>query len=331
MKTMILSTLLSALSITSYAADFFPYQQDDKAIFKLNVVDGRPVEHQSQVYISDIDDKWQLMKNFLGQDLWVHSEEGTGRVYLRNPETKEENLLVDFNADVGQKFEQNILPCVASTEILSKKADLTIGKAPYGGLTRVYFNLQEACRGSGLNSAWFDREIGLVQWTVTAGRYQLRTDYYQLVRANIDNKNYPHQQYGNIDVNAQFPAQHIKYPDIREITATLSVTNHQSGDVQFKYGTGYPVEMEILDINGNVLNRWSDGKSFFTILPPRTLPAGDTMDYQLTIPVRDDQGIALDTGVYEIRMTYMGQLVGEDELPHYKVTAPIKVTRVYVN
>ncbi len=187
---------------------------------------------------------------------------------------------------------------------------------------RVY-NITGNCRGAGVTQMIMAPGVGLVGWD----EYSLLGPIeFRLKEATIGGVQYPvpFQSLAFAAVtDKRVYTQGGGAPGSTPTTATISVQaelrNQTSQDFQF-WQSGKEFDVTLTEAGSTVpVTTWSLGKFFHKALIQKTLAAGDTMTWQVSLPAANDAGQRLN-GEYILRFWLIGQGVNG-----YAAELPIKI------
>ena len=76
----------------------------------------------------------------------------------------------------------------------------------------------------------------------------------------------------------------------KEVTFTLHVTNSGPKLVELSFPSGQTHDFVVTDSTGREVWRWSSDRMFTQALQNRQIPAGETVDYEVRMPVGNRRG-----------------------------------------
>lgn len=315
--------LLGVLALTSQmalAGEYMPWQLNDYAHYRDDlsgsVVEGR-VDKSLLI--------WSHVTQLAGLGgQWIMSTAGNERLHLFDESTKALTLLMDFNAAVGYSRKVSVQPCNVGTATLAERGlHLDLPAGSFHDVIRLDFTT--SCADGGVQSAWFARGVGPVQWTENsiAGP---RT--FQMTGGTIGGMSYP--KLSGLSTTGSFPAPSkwinmMPGPDVRlaapAADVALRIANHTDQTVHFTFPSSQRYEIELTDTKGNVVLRWSDGKPFLTVLGAVVLAPGESVAYsdRLVLVLKD--GSIVPQGDYTLSV-YLAGAVTDDSGVRLNVAPP---------
>ncbi|MCO7222964.1 BsuPI-related putative proteinase inhibitor [Pleionea sp. CnH1-48] len=315
MKRLIASTFLTVASIATFANDYVTMQTSDVANFTSNRGNNIAVEISDEIGTS-----WKKYSNFLNHgERWVWASESSNRVYTLNESDVE--LFADFDAEPGATFDINWGACVRQVVIEQKGLSVTVKAGTFNDV--VLMSFAGNCRDKGLTYAYFAPQVGVIEWEEMsiAGNIQ-----YKMNSAEIAQVSYP--QITGLTVATNISHEHVIYNSVDTIAANLTLTNHNSEDMALTFPSGQTFEIEIIDANDNVVSRWSRGKAFIQAFQSSTIKAGESATFGGNIELSDDNGQALESGNYRVRISikgYHAAVFGMSQYVPYATEMPLYI------
>lgn len=213
-------------------------------------------------------------------------------------------------------------------QLVDENLTLTTAAGTFSGC-RVY-NITGNCRGAGVTQLIMAPGVGLVGWD----EYSLLGPIeFRLKEANIGGVQYPAPfpslAFGAV-TDKRVYTQGGGAPGSTPTTATISVQgelrNQSAQDFQF-WQSGQEFDVTLTPAGSTTpVTTWSLGKAFHKALIQKTLAAGATMHWQVSLPAANDAGQRLH-GEYTLRFWLLGQGVAgfAAELPIKILLAPTPV------
>ncbi|GIW72558.1 MAG: hypothetical protein KatS3mg102_2100 [Planctomycetota bacterium] len=264
---------------------------------------------------------WDHFTEFAGLGpSWVWTGTGHNWTYLWNGTTYE--LLTNFDARVG--FSSSItIGCNRGRVTLAGRGETV--QVPAGTFADcVRLELQTSCADAGTTAIWFAPGVGIVKWSEQniAGPVD-----WVLVRAEVGGRTYPQQsgQGGGLVISGSFSATQLyvnRMPGTGprpapELTVSLEITNRSAQPLRFTFHSGQTYEIELLDAQGQVVTRWSDGRYFTQAIRTLELRPGESWSFTDRLAVSVPAA-----GQYTARM----RLTADKQV---MVASPLQVDFVY--
>ncbi len=242
---------------------------------------------------------WKKFSSYLGKDnQWIWTSENSEQIGWYTSEGRSE-LLVDFNDSVGTSYNVSVDDCVSQATITSKNVSVSSVAGQFSDAVELSFSGH--CADVGLSTAIFAPEIGLVKYAEQSIAGPVWT---QLVDATIAGVEYP--KFHGIEVIAQFPAGQILTNQQDSISAFLTLKNHTASSQTFTFNSSKLFDIELLNSQGEIVNRWSANKRFLMAIQEIDIAAGDSKTFGGEVSLKDFQGNTLDVGTYTIRIELAG-------------------------
>ncbi|WP_196140395.1 BsuPI-related putative proteinase inhibitor [Aliikangiella sp. G2MR2-5] len=291
-KTLVAGSLICS-GVVAQASEYLPMSVNDHKVFKVN-------EREIVVEVTDFSgDNWKKYSNYMGRsEQWIWSSKDSQKIFWYNNEGGAQ-LLVDFNHAVGTEYLVDIDGCTNSARIEDKQYQAVTEAGTFDNSILLVFNGD--CYDAGLASAAFAPGIGLVAYAQQSIIGPVTTE---MVRAQVDGISYP--LFDGIEVSSQFPSGRTLSNVQEYVSAYLTITNYSKEKEVFNFNTSQQFDIEIHDINGEVVNKWSADRRFMTALTSVEILPGASHKFGGQIKLVDVNGKALQVGSYTIRVELKG-------------------------
>ena len=322
----LLILLVFAFPLYASASNYITWEQGDYGVYKANLFD--------KLVKASVDQSSGSGKHFTQfagfSDLWVISFNETTYVY--DAVSSRISLLTDFNAGEGFQSRVALMPCnVGITTIGAKGLTVIVPAGTFSDVIRL--DMTTSCADAGVTSIWFAAGAGPIKWTELniAG-----TVTYELVEGNIAGKTYPVQT--GVVLKGRFPEPVVwinmmpTFPipkPVPSVDVFLTIGNETTADLTYSFNTSQRFDIELRDINGRVVKKWSDDKFFLQVLGTETIKPGQNYTIGGTLDLVDSAGITIPEGSYTLAINLTS--TGQENTSHAPgVPAPTLLTPVAI-
>lgn len=297
-----LSLLLGAAG--AFAQDYQPLAVGDVRTYENSHAFGAiqlertEVQRQSGV--------WYRFDSFLGlRDAWVAYY--LGDVYVWDAARARAVKLFDLRRQAGQSWRVEHTDLVGgwgTMTLAARNETVVVDAGTFRDCVRFSFASAPGVADAGWESIWLAPDVGVVQWTENSFG---GTVSRELASATIGGTVYPQPQpvRGGLTVALQADQFQYSLPPLLPVatlyaTFTFTVDNQTGTPIDVVYTSGQTFDIEISDLNGNTVWRWSDGRFFTMAL--RQAQLNGTFTLTEGVALQDRSGQMLANGDYKVRM-----------------------------
>lgn len=295
-------TLMAGLIGSAQANDYFPIQSGDTATYA-NVTFGQEAAAAIEVAVTAQSGRhWKQVNHFLGQQsVWLWSQPDSNKLYLFDPQAGPQ-LLIDFDAAAGTQFSARLSACDQQARVAEKTAYLPAGNGGFYDVIRVEFS--GPCQLGGISSAWFARDLGLVQWQSAGYFVGAAVPTYRLQQAQLQGVMYPETP--GLSYSVELPSAAVELTETASLPVYLTLTNATTSPLQLQFASMQHFDVELSDQQGQLLYRWSDGKFFAQALNTVTLEAGHSRRFGTRLALSEPQLAGVTAGSYTLTLRFLG-------------------------
>ncbi|MCW9016266.1 MAG: BsuPI-related putative proteinase inhibitor, partial [Kangiellaceae bacterium] len=207
---------------------------------------------------------------------------------------------------VGTTYPVVLNSCTSEPRIAEKNISLSTPAGSFDNVVRLEFS--NHCYHKSLHYAYFHPGVGLLQWKefLFTGSYA-----YSLIEANINGNTYPSIPQLSSSALLTRGIVNVRHHD--HVDAQITLSNISNEPANFTFFSGQDFEIEIIDLFGTVVNRWSVNKFFTQAIRDIVIEPGDTLALGDHINLVDFYGRPLLFGGYTLRIFVNGQAENSPE------------------
>ena len=316
----ITSVLLLSTSFASSSNDYFPHNDNDISRFKNNY------EQKTDIQVTALyGSNWKQYSNYLGQqDQWIWTSDNSQQVYWLN-NNGDVDLLIDFDDPIGTEYSVDIDGCTDYAKLQNKQTPLNTALAHFERVLQIEFTGH--CRDGGLLSASFVEGVGLVQWQTQSIAGPVSHDLYN---ASIQGVDYP--KLHGLQVSTQMDSGLFDLNKKTHAAAFILIQNNNESDINLTFNSGQKFEIEILDEQSNIVNRWSNNRLFTEAIQTVSIAPNTSMKFGDFMPLTNINGSPLHFGNYRLRIKLKGRddnWQSNNDSNTYQIETPFSVTYEY--
>ncbi len=282
------------------AAELFPTQDGNVWEFE---VTGAPGQARERIEVVRRHSGWVQLRGFFGRRWWWMSDR-TARVWVWNDDDDTYTRALDFGLEQGHRFtaEAPSVPPLRGAVYELSDHDEEV-RTPAGTFTGcvVLSRVEGPTGDAGLARIVLAPGIGPVELVTLTPEGQRRARLRRAVIAGAE-----HPAPGSVGLGVCLRLDRTVLRPGRggggELTVSLRVENGGSDSLRFTFRSGQSYDVVIRDEGGQVVYRWSQGRSFTLAQRRLELEPGDAWRFEETIALDAVDGGALPTGDYTIEM-----------------------------
>lgn len=296
-------TLMAGLIGSAQANDYFPLQSGDTMTYA-NVTFGQEDSTAIEVEVTAQSGRhWKQISHFLGQQsVWLWSQPDNNKLYLFDS-TSGPQLLVDFDASTGTEFSARLSACEQQARVAEKTAYLATSTGDFYDVIRVEFS--GSCPLGGISSAWFARDLGLVQWQLAGNFAGAAVPTYRLQQAQLQGLTYPETP--GLSYSIEPPSTAVILNETTSLPVYLTLINATASPLQLHYASMQHFDVELNDEYGDLVYRWSDGKFFAQVLNNMTLDPGQRRRVGTRLATTELLLAGVAPGSYTMTLRFFGK------------------------
>lgn len=280
--------LTLAAGATAQTPEYLPLQAGNQWIYR--TANG-PQQVLSVSRLETVNGNTYAVLTGLFSEAWLRST-ADGVLVNYDRESRTERPYLNFAAREGISFPATVHPCNATAEIETKDFQGSFPLGEFSGVAAVRYG-GLTCADAGLMADYYLPYVGLLRRTeiTIAGP---RT--YNLTYARINGTVMISTAETTFSVSTD-KAVYLRTP--REIpTVFARMTLRSEDDLVLEFGSGQEIEYQLTDRAGQVVFRWSDGRSFTQAL--QSLRIKKEHNWVALIPLRGADGQVLPAGTYQL-------------------------------
>ena len=280
--------------------------------------------------IQGYDGNWVLFDCFFGlENQWVWTRDNDSRIFLWNGTTYE--LLFDDEDTIGTRYQITAVPGADYAEIGERGMTNTVA----GEFDTITLELRsDQGRGPVIRSVTFARGLGVLNWTYLDPADRPAT--WSLTDATVAGQGLtfttapqPTAPLHACSVKAAYDKNFAYTPicpmgqptctvDPVDVLVEMTIENTGQEDIVYTFNNGQYFDIEIVDDQGRVCRRWSEGRHFTEAIWEHRIQPGETWTFGDRIEFCSTDGAHFTGGDYTVRIT-MKSLV---------VTAPFTLQQI---
>lgn len=210
--------------------------------------------------------EYALLRGAFGGDAWLRMD-GQGTLYAYNPQTNREAVWVAFGTPEGGSFASEADPCSPRGVVISRSAKL---EGPAGEFTDA-FEVRyppAQCADAGLEREVYGNWVGLLRrvQTTIAGPHT-----YELIYARIGGATVRSER----ELAFGLTLDQAVYAPGQPVTVRLWLRHSQPEPIELRFNSGQTYEIVVKNEKGEVVYRWSEGRSFTQALRQEQMTGGE--------------------------------------------------------
>ncbi len=309
------SRLVIAALLVATAAfaqpDYLPLQAGNQWIYRSSAGDLMTLEVKRSAEFGGR--LYYVLQGLPDGDHWLRRDEN-GSVLAYDPDRGQEQLWYAFLNPVGQPY-QTFLPSSNGSAVVSSTKAIYWG--PIG-----WYNWALEIQYPGTFQVGFYRElflpyVGLIWREQAAGGPAMLT--WDLIYARLGGVTYVSEQ----NVSFGLTLDRRVYPASAEMVARLTLRNSSWEPLQLQFPTSQTFDLVVRDEKGDIVYRWSDGKTILPLMHVVAFGYGEN-NFAILVPLTAKTGTPLPAGKYvaEAWLTTSGAR-------SYTATAGFEITYSY--
>jgi len=299
------AALLCAAALSG--GDLMPLQDGNTWVYResntgseFTIRAGTPVVTNGLVY--------HTLTGYTPERLLVRMNEQNQLVYF-DQEREKEMLLTSFEPFEGGWWNAPFRICDQLAQTLEKRGTFDGAAGPFHGVVEIRYRTF-SCGDAGTESEQYAENIGMVR-RVTSSIAGPRT--YDLVHARVGAAIIEALPHGRFTVTA------AAKPDFESLTATLRLQHNSSVEMKLPFPTAQEYEVQLLDSEGKVLWKWSDGLYFDQAAHERGVAGGWTVQVEIPRPLRINTGPSAEIYIVQAWIT-------NSDVPRYAASVPVIIS-----